>query len=273
MNTPDEQTPSRENTPAADAKPLESEGLEPRLRRLSRRGFVVGGAAALTGLTGWRWLVTRSDEDGLPWPFRRVLGLNESLARAVFRSSSSASEFPRSAAREPRVNGQIGIDPSIDPASWRLRVIGASGVGGAQLFRLEEIKALPRVEMTTELKCIEGWSVVVHWTGARLADLASLTGLARRDGGGELLRYASLATPDAAYYVGLDMASALHPQTLLCYEMNGGPLTPDHGAPLRLVIPVKYGIKNLKQIGTIQFTDRRPTDYWAERGYDWYSGH
>ena len=70
-----------------------------------------------------------------------------------------------------------------------------------------------------------------------------------------------------------DMASALHPQTLLCYEMNGRPLTPAHGAPLRLVIPIKYGIKNLKQIGTIQFTDERPADYWAERGYDWYAGH
>ena len=88
-----------------------------------------------------------------------------------------------------------------------------------------------------------------------------------------LLDYAALETPDGDYYVGLDMASALHPQTLLCYEMDGQPLTPEHGAPLRLVIPVKYGIKNLKQIGTIRFTDVRPADYWAERGYDWYAGH
>jgi DMSO/TMAO reductase YedYZ molybdopterin-dependent catalytic subunit len=55
--------------------------------------------------------------------------------------------------------------------------------------------------------------------------------------------------------------------------MNGQSLTPEHGAPLRLVIPVKYGIKNLKQVGTIRFTDERPPDYWAERGYDWYAGH
>ena len=131
--------------------------------------------------------------------------------------------------------------------------------------------------MTTELKCIEGWSTVVHWAGARLADLAALTGLATRSGRpedpGNLLGYVSMETPDAAYYVGLDMASALHPQTLLCYEMDGEPLTTDHGAPLRLVIPVKYGIKSLKQIGTIRFTDERPADYWAERGYDWYAGH
>jgi len=277
MNTPDDQAPRLESRPAVDPRRPEDEGLEPQLRRLTRRGFALGGAATLAGLAGWRWLVTRSEEDGLPWPFRRVLRFNESLARAGFRSSSSAPNFPRGAAREPRVNGQIGIDPTIDPASWRLRVIGASGEAGKRILHLEEIKALPRVEMTTELKCIEGWSVVVHWAGARLADLASFTGLAKRrrhrGDAGDLLSYAALATPDAGYYVGLDIASAFHPQTLLCYEMNGEPLTADHGAPLRLVIPVKYGIKNLKQIGTIEFTDSRPADYWAERGYDWYSGH
>ncbi len=154
-----------------------------------------------------------------------------------------------------------------------MRVVGAEGEARARVFRLDEIKTLPRMEMTTELKCIEGWSVVVTWAGARLADLAASTGLADRGGSTSRFSYVSLATPDESYYVGLDIASALHPQTLLCYEMNGEPLTPDHGAPLRLVIPVKYGIKNLKQIGTIRFTDRRPADFWAERGYDWYAGH
>ena len=180
----------------------------------------------------------------------------------------------------PRVNGSIGLDSDLDTAAWRLRVVGSAGERAATVVHLEDIKALPRVEMTTELRCIEGWSDVVHWAGARLADLASVTGLATRggrpaarQGAGDLLGYAALATPDGNYYVGLDMASALHPQTLLCYEMDGRPLTPEHGAPLRLVIPVKYGIKNLKRIGTIRFTDTRPADYWAERGYDWYAGH
>ena len=88
--------------------------------------------------------------------------------------------------------------------------------------------------MTTELRCVEGWSEVVHWAGARLADLASLTGLATRSGrpadlgknADDLLGYAALETPDREYYVGLDMASALHPQTLLCYEMDGRPSDP-----------------------------------------------
>ena len=79
-------------------------------------------------------------------------------------------------------------------------------------------------------------------------------------------------TPDKEYYVGIDMPSALHPQTLLCYEMNDKPLPLNQGMPLRMIIPVKYGIKSLKRIGTLFFSDTRPPDYWFERGYDYYSG-
>ncbi len=158
----------------------------------------------------------------------------------------------------------------------------AAGVPEAGLLlTLADIKRLPRVEMTTELKCIEGWSVIVHWAGARLSDFAATYQPPTRNGASpdvrqrpqDLVRYVGLETPDEGYYVGLDMASALHPQTLLCYEMNGQPLTLAHGAPLRLVTPVKYGIKHIKRIGRISFTDERPADFWAERGYDWYSGH
>ncbi len=149
------------------------------------------------------------------------------------------------------------------------------------LLTLDDIRALPRVEMTTELKCIEGWSVIVNWAGARFADFAANYRAPARGGGApevrgrpqDLVRYVGMETPDGGYYVGMDMPSALHPQTLLSYEMNGRPLTPEHGAPLRLVTPVKYGIKHIKRIGRITFTDERPGDFWAERGYDWYSGH
>jgi len=149
------------------------------------------------------------------------------------------------------------------------------------LLTLADIKRLPRVEMTTQLKCIEGWSVIVNWAGARLSDFMEAyqpptrnnTSPDVRNRPQDLVRYVSMETPDGEYYVGLDMASALHPQTILCYEMNGQPLSPQHGAPLRLVTPVKYGIKHIKRIGRIAFTDTRPKDYWAERGYDWYSGH
>ena len=116
--------------------------------------------------------------------------------------------------------------------------------------------------MTTELMCVEGWSEIVSWKGTRLSNIAPANAP----------EYVSLKTPDQLYFVGLDLESALHPQTLLAWEMNGQPLTPEHGAPLRLVIPVKYGIKNIKRIGTIEFMAQRPKDYWYDRGYDWYAG-
>jgi hypothetical protein len=156
----------------------------------------------------------------------------------------------------------------------------ASEMEPAVMVSLEEIKKLPRTEIVTELKCIEGWSTIVHWAGVSLVDFLRKYPPATKSGKpfdphklDDLPEYVSMETPDKIYYVGLDMASALHPQTILCYEMNGQPLEPEHGAPLRLAIPVKYGIKNIKNIGKIKFTDERPKDYWAEQGYDWYAGH
>jgi DMSO/TMAO reductase YedYZ molybdopterin-dependent catalytic subunit len=114
---------------------------------------------------------------------------------------------------------------------------------------------------------VEGWSTVTQFAGVRLSDFT-----ARFAPGSEKAEFVGMKTPDEEYYVSVDMPSALHPQTLLAYEMNGSPLTARHGAPLRLVMPVKYGIKNIKQLGRIEYTNGRPDDYWAERGYDWYAG-
>ena len=86
------------------------------------------------------------------------------------------------------------------------------------------------------------------------------------------LQFTGMHTPDNGYYVGVDNKSMMHPQTLLCYELNGKPLPMKQGYPLRLIIPVKYGVKHLKRIGTIYFSNNRPPDYWYERGYDYYCG-
>ena len=169
-------------------------------------------------------------------------------------------------------------------SAWRLAVHGYAPAGTParnQEFSIEQIKALPRTEMTTEFKCIEGWSTIVHWAGVRLSDFLARYPLATASGrpadpagaAHDLAPYVGLTTPDEAYFVGIEMESALHPQTLLCYEMNGAPLTAEHGAPLRLVAPLKYGIKHIKRIGTISFTSARPDDYWAKLGYDWHAGH
>ena len=152
-------------------------------------------------------------------------------------------------------------------ADWKLNVTKADG--NTLEVRLDELKQLPKTEITFNFKCIEGWSQVQHWGGVRFAEFARHYGLAKE----VTLPYVGMSTPDEEYYVGIDMASALHPQTILAYEMSGQPLTDlRHGAPLRLIIPVKYGVKNLKRIGTVFFSAEKPADYWAERGYDYFIG-
>jgi DMSO/TMAO reductase YedYZ molybdopterin-dependent catalytic subunit len=148
---------------------------------------------------------------------------------------------------------------------WVLNV--TSPGAEARQVTMAQIRELPRVEQITQLNCIEGWTVIVHWTGARFSDFTGKYGPRRGN-----VKYVGMQTPDKEYFVGLDMAGAMHPQTLLCYRMNGAELSLPHGAPLRLVIPVKYGIKSIKRIGTIAYSDDRPEDYWAGDGYDWYAG-
>jgi DMSO/TMAO reductase YedYZ molybdopterin-dependent catalytic subunit len=196
----------------------------------------------------------------VPWPLRSALRVDEQLARDYFRDSRHARTFPAAAVQEGRPNGEIGLEGEVD-SSWRLSIGDAS-------LTLEDLRALPKSEMRTELKCIEGWSRVLHWGGVRFRDFLQKYAPSGVNPNG----YVGLETPDGEYYVGLDAPSAMHPQTLLAFEMNGGPLTPEHGAPLRLVVPVKYGIKNLKRVGRVFVSSTRPPDYWAERAYDWYAG-
>ena len=338
--------------PSEDIEVFSDEEAERRIRAKSRRGFLWGAAAVAGAWAGLEWLGTRRTDRTIPWPFRRLLEVNENLSRDLFSGARLAPEYPKDAARMPRPNGSYGVAEEENP-DWELRLVGLADMSAAKLpdeaaasgdekampepvdkkappadkkggakppedkkggarppvtvaqdapsessdvsgasasptavkepavvVTMNEIRALPRTEIVTELKCIEGWSTVVHWTGVRLVDFMRKFPPATKSGDAfdpkridDLPEYVSMETPDGVYFVGLDMPSALHPQTILCYEMNGKPLALDHGAPLRLAIPVKYGIKNIKNIGKIKFTDERPKDYWAELGYDWYAGH
>jgi len=243
----------------------------------SRRAFLIGGAAALAGFFGWRWMPDETKNKLL----RRTFELNERVSQFFYRPSRLAPEFSREQVSPRRVNGLIGMEKELDPAAWSLGVGGLFGRDSDITVTLDDIKALPRTEMIAELKCIEGWSVIVQWAGVRFSDFAARFLPKTIDGSQpdiadhpeKLVPYVSISTPDRGYFVGWDMPSILHPQTLLAYEMNGEPLLPEHGAPLRLASPTKYGIKLIKRIGRIEFTAERPRDYWAESGYDWYSGH
>ena len=244
--------------------PESSPDLPPEaIRRTTRRAFagLTGGLLAAAG--GAWWLRSRAPADGIPWPFRRTHRADEAVGRGLFGRTRLAKEWPRSAAREPRTNGGIGVPPA---GGWEIHVSWPGGPATNTPVG-ELLAGLPRVESVTELKCVEGWSEVVHWGGVRFADVAAARGWPL-----DRFAYVALTTPDGLYYVGLDAPSAGQPQTLLCDMLNGEPLPAAHGGPLRLVVPVKYGIKNLKWVGRIEFTDARPADYWAERGYDWYAG-
>ncbi len=139
------------------------------------------------------------------------------------------------------------------------------------LLTMEELKKLPYVEQVTEFKCVEGWSEIIHFGGVRFRDFMELYP-PRRNADGSLPRYAAMTSIDGAYFCGFEMASLLHPQTLLCFQMSGAELTPAHGAPLRLAMPLKYGYKQIKQIARIGYMNAKPEDYWATLGFDWHGG-
>ena len=138
------------------------------------------------------------------------------------------------------------------------------------LLTIEDIQKLPRQELVTQFKCIEGWSQIVHWAGVRMADFLEAYPPEQLDG--KEPRYVYMETPDGDYYTGYDLDVCRHPQTLLVTEMMGAPLTQFHGAPLRLHMPTKYGYKQIKRIGLISYTNDKPDDYWTKLGYDWYAG-
>ena len=232
---------------------------EKDLAARTRRSFLFGGVTAVAGYGAYRWLGSGGAEGDIPMPLRKVEEADDVFSHALFSESKLVRTFDVGDIGEARVNGEIGINDEPDP-DWKLIVEGAS-------VSLDEIKALPKAEEITQFKCIEGWNYIMRWSGVKFSDVA-----AKYAAGSMQKPWVGMETPDGEYYVGLDRASAMHPQTLLAYEMNGQPLRKGHGAPLRLLIPVKYGVKNLKRIGKITFSDARPKDYWAENGYDYDSG-
>lgn len=259
------------------SEPISSEIARKQMSQRSRRNFLIGGVTALTGVLGWRWMGDETKQALL----RRTFAFNEKISQIFYRPSRLSPEFPLTSVSPRRVNGFAGMSEEFDPANWSLSVGGLANRTDDLIVSLDDIKALPKTEMTTELKCVEGWSIIVNWAGVRFSDFAAAYSPKTLDGSlpdvfsrpEQLVPYVSMTTPNEEYYVGWDMPSMLHPQTLLAYEMNGEPLLPEHGAPLRLASPTKYGIKLIKRIGRIEFTSERPKDYWAEQGYDWYSGH
>ncbi len=220
------------------------------------------------------WKVFRHISDGekisgAPAPLYKGYVLNQKvweMLRSAKRASKGSGKSLKG--KSPRVNGDIGLQAPVDIERYSVEVVSPEK---SVLLPLGAFKALPKISTSTEFRCIEGWSEEISYAGARFSEFLSAYSLGKKPDG-KYYSYVGLETPDGEYYVSIDMESMLHEQTVLTYEMNEAPLSLENGAPIRLIIPVKYGIKSLKRIGKIIFSDQRPRDYWAEEGYDWYSG-
>jgi DMSO/TMAO reductase YedYZ molybdopterin-dependent catalytic subunit len=191
---------------------------------------------------------------------------NEGFDRLLFSSNRLAPEEPDSAVTPDKDFPSYFVSDTMPfaPPDWTLKVGGI--VSHPAVFTLDQLKRIPRADMRIRHHCVEGWSAVAAWHGARLRDLAKIVGASPET------RYVEFRSFDSGYYSTWDVESAFHPQTLLAYGMNGRELYPDHGAPLRLYSPVKLGYKNVKYLTEVNFLPTKAGGYWEDQGYDWYGG-
>jgi DMSO/TMAO reductase YedYZ molybdopterin-dependent catalytic subunit len=236
-------------------------------RRLSRRDLfrlgLAAGPASLLASCGW---------DGGPHlgpKLHAVSKVNDWVGEKLFLSSDRlAPQYPRSQRTAPRDFPAYSISHPLpvvaDPAAWALEVKGL--VAQPQRLTLAMIQALPSVTYTVKHHCVEGWTAIATWTGA---PLASVIAMAQPTAAARYLRFDSF---DHGYFNGWDLKSAMHPQTILAYAWNDRPLTPAHGAPLRVYAPIKLGYKLTKFLTAMTFTAEQPGGYWENQGYPWLGG-
>jgi DMSO/TMAO reductase YedYZ molybdopterin-dependent catalytic subunit len=237
-------------------------------RRRTRRDFLVLGASGLGVLAvgkSWR------NEGRLA---NRALRFDDDVAGALYSPNRLVPTYTKSQIT-PLKNNYNGATPGPGyiPA-WRLTLDGLSS-GLAVSLDIHTLLTRHQIhDQITRFVCVEGWSAIAWWAGLKFDDLlqayppVSEAKWARLESSVNLDSYAN---PDP-YFVSIDLPAAHHPQTLLVTHFNGQPLTVDHGAPLRLLAPVKLGLKNIKAITRITYMRDEPKDYWAERGYSRYDG-
>lgn len=249
----------------------------------SRRAFLSFGALGVAGYVGFRAVQNRPEDRSIPDVLRAGLDANAEIWSGLERDGARARTFSISDREDLRVNGDHGLEDRSreiieisddDAAAWEIRLTGTDG-SELDPIPLSSIKNDFEIhDMVWEHKCIEGWANIVHWTGVRFSDV--LARYAPEQAGAEwmVLRTPRRRTPTVRrdYSSAIENYTMRHPQTLLAWQLNGEPLTAGHGAPIRIVTPLKYGIKQLKRIGSIEFTNEEPSDYWTDRGYDLHAG-
>ncbi|HXE23515.1 MAG TPA: molybdopterin-dependent oxidoreductase [Roseiarcus sp.] len=261
--------------------------IRPARARLTRRKLLIGlGAGAMAApLSG-------CDFDAGSPAALSILEKAEALTKAAQRAllgpqTAMAKEFPPGAI-SPWFKPNGSIDPD-DPQYVKLRAGGFKDwkleVGGLverpMKLSLADLRALPSRSQITRHDCVEGWSCIGQWKGAKLSALLNAAGLKRE------ARYIAFFCADTLeqtldntgrYYETIGLIDAFHPQTILAYEMNYAPLKVEHGAPLRLRVERQLGYKMAKYIMRVEAIDgfakiaRGRGGFWEDRGYEWYAG-
>ena len=230
----------------------------------TRRRFIAAGASlgALTLLTGCDVLDGDQAEEAL----KQVSKFNDAVQALMFNPNTLAPTFPESAVTKPfPFNAYYDLDdaPEIDGKDWKLEVRGL--VDNEKSWTLEELYRLPQVKQITRHICVEGWSAIGSWTGARLSDFL------QRIGADLTAKYVYFICAEG-YSNTIDMPTALHPQTQMTFRFADDILPRKYGYPMKIRIPTKLGFKNPKHVVALVVTNDDRGGYWEDRGYNWFSG-
>jgi DMSO/TMAO reductase YedYZ molybdopterin-dependent catalytic subunit len=251
------------------------------MSNLSRRRLITTGIAAAAGATGLAVAAKLAAHYGLiPPDSGGIYGPGETLTYAAQRlltRHSMAREFSRNQISAKPLMDEV--DPPSDEfkrlqadrfADWRLAVDGM--VANPKSFSLAELKGYPQRSHITMIQCEEGWSYIGEWIGAPLSHVLEVAGALPQ------ARYVVYRSFQKDWWDSIDMADALHPQTLLAYGMNGDELPVGFGGPLRMRVPRQIGYKNVKYITQLTVTDNLKQfgkglgSASPEAGYAWYAG-
>jgi DMSO/TMAO reductase YedYZ molybdopterin-dependent catalytic subunit len=231
----------------------------PARRAFLQRTLTLGGLSLLSGCS----IV---DETSVETALMKISRFNDKVQGWIFDPNALAPTYPDSMITRPfPFNAYYGEDEvrEVDADSYRLEVSGL--VADRRNWKLEELRAMPQTDQVTRHICVEGWSAIGKWGGVPFADFL------RRVGADLSARYVGFKCADD-YYTSIDMATALHPQTLLALTYDGQTLPPRYGFPMKLRMPTKLGYKNPKHIQAIFVTNTYPGGYWEDQGYNWFGG-
>jgi len=246
----------------ADAAILDD--YKPLILSLERRGLIRGGLSlgALVMLTGCDVERPKSVEAAL----LAISRLNDEVQAALFDPNKLAPTYPASMIlRPPKFNAYFDVMDlkPVDGATWRLELSGL--IADKRPWTLPQLLALPQSSIVIKHICVEGWSYIGGWSGVPLRLFLERVGADLR------AKYVAFKTADD-YPSSIDMATALHPQTLLATQYGGDTLADPFGYPMRLRMSTKLGYKNPKWVTAIEVTNKYPGGFWEEKGFPWFAG-